>query len=59
MAGLTENKLRSANNYSEKMKFNMLPTDWHVISHFHFVQGKAMMEDPWFVSNRFPTFNEV
>jgi len=59
MSGLTTNKLRSANNYSDKMKFNMLTTDWNVISHFHFVQEKMKMEDLRFVNNRFPTFNEV
>jgi len=55
MFGLTVNKLRSANNYSDKMKFNMLPTDWNVISHFHFVQEKMKMEDSQFVNNRYPT----
>jgi len=40
MSGLTVNKLRSAKNYSYKMKFNILPTDWNVISYFHFVQEK-------------------
>jgi len=53
------NKLRSAKNYSEKMKCNMLPTDWNVISHFHYVREKMMMEDARFVNNKFPTFNEV
>jgi len=56
---LTVNKLRSANNYSDSVKFNMLPTDWNVISHFHFVQEKMKTRDSRFVNNRFPTFNEV
>jgi len=59
MSGLTVNKLRSANNYSDKMKFIMLPTDWNVISHIHFVQETMKMEDSRFDNNRFPTFNEV
>jgi len=59
MSGLTVNKLRSVNNYSDKIKFNMLPTDWSAISHFHFVQEKMKMEYSRFVNNRFLTFNDV
>jgi len=49
----------SVNKYSDKMKFNMLLTDWNVISHFNFVREKMMMKDSRFVNNRFSTFNEA
>jgi len=53
MVGLTQ-----LTNYS-KMKFNMLPTNCNVISHFHFAREKMMMENPRFINNSFPTLNEV
>jgi len=59
MSGFTVNKLGSANNYSDKIKFNMLSTDWNVISHFHFVQEKMMTEDSRFINNRFPTLMKL
>ena len=54
-------KLRSGNNYryTEKMKSNMLPTNWDVIAHYHYVREKMMAEDAKLVNSKFPNFNEV
>ena len=41
------------------MKSNMLPTNWDVIAHYHYVREKMMAEDAKFVNSKFSNFSEV
>ena len=49
----------SVSIHANKLKCNVLPTNWDVIAHFHYIRDKIMVEDPSFVNNKFPSFNQL
>ena len=47
----------SVSIYANKLKCNVLPTNWDVIAHFHYIRDKMMAEDVLLTINSHPSTN--